>query len=104
MNRLFLFLVLIMMGCTSTQIVVTPAPERVLDKDDTMRLDSLYCEEDRDCIAAQCCHPRSVVNRANGPNCLGVLCDDTCSGPLECGVGRPVCVDNACVIKSLTSF
>ncbi len=60
--------------------------------------DLAYCETDSDCVGATCCHPNAVVNREYAPDCSAVLCTLECSGPLDCGCGRPACENNRCTI------
>ncbi|MEK6903516.1 MAG: hypothetical protein AABW64_02620 [Nanoarchaeota archaeon] len=57
------------------------------------------CNNDSDCVPAQCCHPTSVVNKQYAPDCTAVLCDQSCEGTLDCGKGKPVCKDRICVIQ-----
>ena len=56
------------------------------------------CSADADCVPAQCCHPTSTVNKANAPDCSGVLCTAVCEGPIDCGAGEIKCVSNKCTI------
>ena len=56
------------------------------------------CSVDADCVPAQCCHPAGAVNKADAPDCSGVLCTAVCEGPLDCGAGEIKCVSNQCTI------
>jgi hypothetical protein len=58
----------------------------------------LQCKEDSDCVPAECCHPRSFVNKKYGPNCGEIACTMNCEGPIDCGAGFPVCQEGMCVI------
>ena len=53
------------------------------------------CLTDDDCVPAQCCHPTSCINKAFKGVC-NELCSDVCQGPLDCGAGSCLCVDNKC--------
>lgn len=59
-----------------------------------------YCEVDSDCVPEQCCHPTSCVNKKFAPNCGGIFCTEVCQGPIDCGAGKCVCMDNMCIIES----
>ena len=64
-------------------------------------LDSIHntCVVDEDCVPTQCCHTTKVINKLYAPDCLGIACTEECkSGTQDCGCGKPVCVDNKCVI------
>ncbi len=57
------------------------------------------CFVDEDCVPAQCCHPTDVVNKIYAPSCSGVYCTEECKkGTIDCGCGKPACVDNKCAI------
>tara|TARA_Y100000310_G_scaffold138289_2_gene137248 strand:- start:47292 stop:48008 length:717 start_codon:yes stop_codon:yes gene_type:complete len=56
------------------------------------------CKEDNDCVPAECCHPRYVVNKKYAPQCEGIACTESCEGPLDCGAGHPACEKGICVI------
>lgn len=56
-----------------------------------------FCEND-DCAPAQCCHLSSTVNKEFAPYCRNTGCIAVCSGPLDCGAGRPACINNKCSI------
>jgi len=60
----------------------------------------ILCNVDSDCVPASCCHSESVVNKKYAPNCDVIDCTASCEGPLDCGVGKPVCIDNKCQIES----
>ncbi len=59
------------------------------------------CFVDDDCVPAQCCHPTDVVNRLYAPDCKDVICTTVCKGPIDCGKGRPACINEKCVIVPL---
>ena len=55
------------------------------------------CSVDSDCIAAQCCHATSAVNKENAPDCSGILCTMNCApDTLDCGQGEIKCVEGSC--------
>ena len=56
------------------------------------------CSVDVDCVPAPCCHPTGAVNKADAPDCSGVLCTAVCEGPLDCGAGEIKCMSNRCTI------
>jgi len=60
------------------------------------------CSVDADCVPAQCCHPAGAVNKADGPDCSGVLCTMSCEGPLDCGAGEVKCVSKHCAVVALS--
>jgi len=95
--KLLVLFALFLISCT----VAEKPPTRViiidLSEDDTPN--EYYCEKDKDCVAEQCCHPTSTINRNFEPRCLGIVCKDTCDGPLECGAGKVACINNTCTIK-----
>lgn len=66
---------------------------------DSARIDPYYCESDSDCTPSSCCHPTETVNKEFAPDCSGVACTLSCSGPLDCGCGVPSCENNRCTIK-----
>lgn len=57
-----------------------------------------YCNIAEDCVPAECCHPTTVVNKNYAPDCAAAPCDFSCQGPLDCGVGKPDCQNNRCII------
>lgn len=60
------------------------------------------CTLDSDCVAAQCCHPTSAVNKKYAPDCNDVACTMECSPKtLDCGQGEIKCLEGICqaVIK-----
>ncbi|MBI3027369.1 hypothetical protein HYY70_04595 [Candidatus Woesearchaeota archaeon] len=70
------------------------------DKEETrINYPDLFCEKDEDCVAAQCCHPTSTINRKYAPVCGGIVCTGVCSGPLDCGSSQPACIKNKCGIR-----
>ena len=56
------------------------------------------CQVDSDCVPALCCHADSCVPGEAGPNCTGMFCTLSCSGPLDCGAGHCGCVNNKCLV------
>jgi hypothetical protein len=55
------------------------------------------CENDSDCVGAECCHPTYCINKAYKGVCnLG--CTAVCEGPLDCGAGTCGCVNNRCIV------
>lgn len=56
------------------------------------------CSVDADCVPAQCCHPTGAVNKADAPDCSGVLCTAVCEGSLDCGAGEIKCLSKRCTI------
>ncbi|MEM0465770.1 MAG: hypothetical protein QXW97_03665 [Candidatus Pacearchaeota archaeon] len=61
-------------------------------------LNEFECLSDSDCVASECCHAKSCVNKNFRPNCSNVVCTMDCSGPLDCGQGYCVCINNKCSI------
>jgi hypothetical protein len=55
------------------------------------------CQNDSDCVPAECCHPASCINTAY-KNVCGLLCTQECSGPLDCGAGSCRCINNRCAV------
>ena len=59
-----------------------------------------YCENDDDCVPAQCCHPTFCVNDLGELNCTAVACTMDCqAGTMDCGQGSCVCKENRCVVS-----
>lgn len=59
--------------------------------------DSKYCEQDADCVPAQCCHATDAVNVQSAPDCTDVACTLVCAPEtLDCGQGEVRCVNNRC--------
>ncbi len=57
-----------------------------------------YCTLASDCVPSPCCHPDKAVNIQYTPDCSAVICDASCQGPLDCGVGKIECISNECTI------
>ncbi len=58
------------------------------------------CNNDADCVPAQCCHPRTCVSKDHAPDCAGAMCTLDCrGGTMDCGGGGCVCVDGQCSVK-----
>lgn len=54
------------------------------------------CDEDSDCVPAQCCHAADCIIKEKMVDCSRVKCTAECRpGTLDCG-GRCVCVNNRC--------
>ncbi|MCX6711738.1 MAG: hypothetical protein NT139_01720 [Candidatus Woesearchaeota archaeon] len=62
-------------------------------------LGKTFCNEESDCVAEQCCHPTSAVNKNFAPDCRGLSCSEVCLGPLDCGTGEIKCINSICTIK-----
>ncbi len=66
----------------------------------TQQSDSLSCSSDSDCAPASCCHPKTVVNTANAPDCSDVMCTMVCEpNTMDCGCGSPVCRSGRCEVN-----
>ena len=60
----------------------------------------IVCSSDADCVAAECCHATSAVNKANAPDCSTIYCTMDCApNTLDCGQGQIKCVDNMCTVR-----
>lgn len=54
------------------------------------------CDEDSDCVPAQCCHAGDCIITEKRPDCSKVFCTRVCMpGTLDCG-GRCACVAGRC--------
>ena len=87
MKILFVLLLstLILISCNN---VVDEIPEEI------------KCETDADCVAAECCHPTSCINKNFKSDCKEIACTMSCEpGTLDCGQGSCLCVDNKCSAK-----
>jgi len=58
-----------------------------------------FCEKDEDCVPAGGCHPTSTINKEFTSYQHKIACTAVCSGPLDCGAGKPICINNKCGIK-----
>ncbi len=58
-----------------------------------------YCEVDEDCVSATCCHASEVVNKNYAPDCSNIACTTVCQSILDCGCGKPICINNKCEIE-----
>lgn len=57
---------------------------------------STACVSDSDCVAAQCCHATSVVNKAYAPDCSAIVCTADCQpDTIDCG-GKVKCAAGKC--------
>lgn len=55
------------------------------------------CQSDSDCVAEQCCHPTSCINKEYKPDCSGIVCTEICEiGTIDCGQGSCKCINNQC--------
>jgi len=54
------------------------------------------CDEDSDCVKAQCCHAADCIIKEKRPDCSTVFCNQECvPGTLDCG-GGCACVYGRC--------
>ena len=62
----------------------------------------LACTQDSDCVAAQCCHADSAVNKDYVLDCSGMLCTADCQpGTMDCGQAVAKCVEGACAVVEI---
>lgn len=54
--------------------------------------------EEKNCVAATCCHATECVLSEQAPDCSKAICSMVCSGPLDCGAGYCEFINNKCVI------
>lgn len=55
------------------------------------------CLVDSDCLPAECCHPRTAINKDYAPSCEGIACTMNCEpGTLDCGQGEVQCIEGKC--------
>ncbi len=55
------------------------------------------CSTDEDCVAEQCCHATSCINKDYSPDCSGIFCTMVCQeNILDCGQGRCGCIEGRC--------
>ncbi|NMB78387.1 MAG: hypothetical protein GYA23_04760 [Methanomicrobiales archaeon] len=90
----------IMAGCTTdsaTPVTVTTAPVTPAGVAPTP-MNAMGCTDAADCVPADCCHPRSCVNKAAQKSCTGIACTESCEGPLDCGAGSCGCVQGTCSV------
>ena len=81
---------------TKAPVGKTPA----MEKKDPPSAEDLACETDEDCVPAECCHPKTCVNKGAKPNCEGMMCTMVCrGGTMDCGGGKCVCQDGKCAAK-----
>jgi len=75
-----LLVVIILSSCSSEKIL----PEK-------------QCAIDKDCVPAECCHAKDVVNKGFAPDCEGVICTMNCEpNTLDCGQGEIHCGEGEC--------
>ena len=65
--------------------------------------DKKFCNIDSDCVPASCCHPNDVVNKKYTPDCTDIGCTASCESILDCGCGKPVCLNNNCEVQKISS-
>ena len=59
-----------------------------------------HCENNNDCVPAQCCHPISCIYKSQSPRCENIACTEECKlGTMDCGQGSCVCIDNQCQVR-----
>jgi len=57
------------------------------------------CDQDSDCVPAQCCHAGDCIIKEKRADCSRTLCSEDCRpGTLDCG-GSCACVSNRCTGK-----
>ncbi len=65
--------------------------------------DPKYCEKGSDCVPFANCHSVDVVNTYHTSR-IGTACTAVCAGPLDCGCGKPVCLDSRCAIQKVANY
>ena len=90
MKNKWLLIVLLVVVSISIFVPTKPFKEKI---------DTKSCKIDSDCVPANCCHSTNVLNKANAPDCTKIDCTLECrSNTLDCGCGKPVCVNSKCEI------
>ncbi len=85
MKRTTMMLVMVILAVILMVISCTPAAQQ--------------CSTDQDCVPAQCCHATGAVNKANAPDCSGILCTMSCEpDSIDCGQGEIKCVSDRCAV------
>ena len=91
---IFLALFFLLAGCVKDKPINNKAGE---ETPGSVILNSVYCNEDSDCVPSECCHPKSCVNVGFKPDCSGIFCSMECApGTMDCGQGSCGCVKNKC--------
>jgi len=85
------WVVIVLIGCARSSLINK-------NRDSMLIVEKTACYSDSDCVPDSCCHASAVVNKKYAPDCTGVACTQECSGPMDCGMGKPACVNNACTI------
>ena len=58
---------------------------------------AIGCNDDSDCVPANCCHPQACVIKSEAPNCEGIFCTTECvPNTLDCNQGKCICENNKC--------
>ena len=66
-------------------------------------IDRKLCNIDYDCVPAQCCHSTDVINKKYAPDCAQGGCTASCESILDCGCGKPACINNRCEVQKISS-
>lgn len=97
----FILLFVLITGCAKPDILNISKNTSDIPQDTQGALQAAdYCETAEDCAPNKCCHPDDTVNKEVAPDCETIFCDQSCQGPLDCGVGHIECNNNKCVIIS----
>ncbi len=89
----FLVVILVLLGVGGVLIIL------LISSNLNLNTGQKSCFIDSDCVPAQCCHPTDVVNKLYAPSCSSISCTEECrDGTLDCGSGKPSCVNSKCVI------
>ena len=71
----------------------------VMQNEAIQNTDIYSCNYDSDCIAEQCCHATSAINKNFAPNCKEAICTMECrGGTLDCGYGEIKCTSKKCAV------
>jgi hypothetical protein len=81
-----------------TPTPVVPAPATTPPAAAPTPMNAMGCNVYSDCVPAQCCHPTSCINKVAQKPCDGILCTESCEGPLDCGAGSCGCVQGTCSV------
>ncbi len=95
MKTVFVLLsILLVSGCLSS-----------LDTSPNESTDKYFCGVDTDCVAEQCCHATTSINKQFAPtNCDDLACTLECAPhTLDCGAATIQCVENKCAVVPLLS-
>ena len=67
------------------------------NQDKNKQISEKECNNDNDCVPAECCHPISCVSKEKEPNCNDIFCTMECApGTLDCNQGSCMCVNGKC--------